>query len=84
MAEAPDGVSAKVLFSLLVQKLVQLGHKGVDVLELAIDRGKTDIGHLVGGFQLFHDLFADHLGAGLTLQRVLQKDRNRLSKTEGL
>ena len=52
---------------LFVQQLVQLRHEGVDVLELAVHAGEADVGHLVGGLQLLHDLFADDLGAGLPL-----------------
>ncbi len=54
-------------FLLLVEQLVQLRHEGVDVLELAVDAGEADVGHLVGGFQLLHDLLTDDLGAGLAL-----------------
>ena len=62
---------AGYLFLFLVQELIQLAHEGVDILELAVDRGETDIGHFVGGLQLLHHLFTDDIGADLTLQRVL-------------
>ena len=35
------------ILSLVLQKMRQLFHEGVDILELAVDRGKADVGDLV-------------------------------------
>ena len=71
--EEPSGSS---LFSYLsvfaFQQLGQLRHEGVDILELAVHRGETDIGHFVYLTQLLHDLLTHHIGSDLPLKTVLQ------------
>ena len=41
--------------------------KFVDILKIPIDRGKTDVSHLVQMFQFGHHHFADFFGADLAL-----------------
>ena len=45
--------------------------EGLDVLKLAIDGGKTDVGHVVDVHQLLHHVLADLVGGHLALQAVL-------------
>ena len=66
-----DSEGAGALF-FVVQKFVELIHKGVDVFELPVDRGKANIGHLVQVFQLFHDQFTDLFAAHFTAQFILE------------
>jgi hypothetical protein len=42
----------------------------VDVLEIAIDRGEADVGHLVELLQLAHDQFADFLRSQFALAKA--------------
>ena len=46
-------------------------HEAVDVLELAIDRRETDVGHLVERLEALHDQLTDLAGADLTFEGVL-------------
>ena len=43
---------------LLRQELIQLRHEGIQILELAVDRGESDVGHLIHLPQPVHHLFA--------------------------
>ena len=58
--------------ALLRQKLVQLRHEGADVLELAVDRGEADIGHLVHLTQAIHHQLSDPGGGHLPIHLVLK------------
>ena len=53
--------------------LVKLVHEGVDVLELSVNRGKSDISNLVDALLFFHGIGADHVGRDLAVKGVLQQ-----------
>ena len=55
---------------LVLEQGIQLVHKGIDILELAVDRCKAHIGHLVDRAQLLHDQLADGLARDLALERT--------------
>ena len=57
---------------LFVQQLIQLIHKGADVLELAIDGSEADIGNLIYALQLIHDQLADLSRGNFPFHLVLQ------------
>ena len=70
---------SKILFSrdhyyvlLFLQQLVQLIHKGTDVLELTVDGGEADIGDLVHILQFFHDQLTDFGRGDLALHLILE------------
>ena len=42
-----------------------------DILETAVNRGKTNVGDLVKGLDPLHDHFADFIGADFPLQGIL-------------
>ena len=56
----------------LIQKFVQLAHKGIDIFELAVNRCEPDVSHLVYTLELIHDQLAHMLGTDLALQGILQ------------
>ena len=45
--------------------------KAADVLEPAVNRGKTNIGNLINGLDPLHNHLTDLIGADLSVQRVL-------------
>ena len=53
------------------KETVQLGHKAVDVLELAVDGSKTHISDLIQRLEPFHNQFADIGGGNLPIERIL-------------
>src|SRR5262245_41130197 len=59
--------SAIATLALLEQGL-QLFQELVDVLELAVDRGEPNVGHLVEIAQLAHDQLTDELGGDLLVE----------------
>ena len=61
--EPPDGRSLLFVRKLILQfdKLLYLGEKGVDVLELAVHGSITDIGDVVHVAELLHHKLADIL-----------------------
>lgn len=56
-----------------MQKLVQLFLEPLDVLELAIDRGKADVRDLVHPAKFLHDELADLAGGDLRFQAIVQR-----------
>ena len=56
----------------VLQELAQLGDERVDILELAVDRSETDIGHIVDLLETFHDQLADLSRTDLPLHLVLE------------
>src|SRR5690606_14075120 len=54
----------------------------IDILKVPVDRGETDVGHVVAGFQPFHDQLADQSGLDLVdgplEQLLLDLSDNRL------
>ena len=56
----------------LLQKMRKLLHKGIDILELAVDRGEADIGNLVERLEPLHDHLADLARRAFALEPVLQ------------
>ena len=56
---------------LRIDDLGELLHKAVDILKLAVHRGKPHIGHLVHVLQLLHCVSSYALGGNLPVQRVL-------------
>ena len=55
-----------------VLQLLQLRQEGIQILELAVDRRKADVCHVVPLLQLDHDHFAKLAGVDLLHQVVLQ------------
>lgn len=48
-----DSEGAGAIYFLLSRSLLSSIHKGVDVFELPVDRGKANIGHLVQSLSAF-------------------------------
>ena len=57
---------------MIAEQLGKLTHKGIDVLELSVNRGKTYICHLIDIFEFFHNKIADIFGLDFAIQRVEQ------------
>ncbi len=57
---------------IIIEKLRQFIHKGIDVFKLAIDRGKADVSHFIKGFQFVHDKSPITDSINLAFQRVLK------------
>ena len=66
----------KGLLFLLAAELIELGQKGLEVLEFAVDRGKADIRHLVHALKPCEHHLTDLLGRHVLLQRVLKLGLN--------
>ena len=54
------------------QQLCELVHKGVDILELPVDGGETDIGYFVNTLELLHRKLAYINGCHLAVERILK------------
>ena len=54
--------------SFILEQRIKLFHKGIDILELPVNRSKTHIGNLIHCAQLLHDEFTDHLAGYLALK----------------
>ena len=55
-----------------VFQIFKLAHKGFEILEFSVYRGKADVCHVVDIFQLIHDQNADMLGGYLAVQGILK------------
>ena len=58
---------------LLVEQFRDFVDERADVLELAVDRRKADIGDFVDVLEFFHGELADLPGGDLFFQRVLER-----------
>src|SRR5688500_1748314 len=78
-------VSAISALFLRVEQLLQLGHEFADVTEVPIDRGESDVCHLIQPLELLHDdapdLFCAHLLLGTLLERGLDPVGDTLDRT---
>jgi len=55
----------------LLEDLIQLMHETVDILELAVNRSKSNICNFIQRLQSFHDKVTNMGSRNLTIQRVL-------------
>jgi len=73
----------------ILQEGLDLIHEFVDILELTVNRCKSDIGHWIQAIQFIHDDVADHFRPDLPLEHLvdlgldLVRDFFELVKTDG-
>ena len=61
-----------LLLFLVLYKCFQLVHEGVDILELAVDRGETNVSDLIPLLELLHRKLAKLDGGDFLTERVLK------------
>ena len=77
-ASPPTNIPEKRVCLFFLQQLSELAHEAVDVLELAVDLGKADVGDLVEGLEALHNKLADLRRGHLAVERVLDDLLNRV------